>query len=205
MICLSTDISILLEMTNERQASAGTEMNAIRVATEADAEAIAAIYAPYVLETPISFDEKPPSADEMRPRVASIQETYPFLVFDDGQGVSGYAYGSMHRAKPAYRWSVETTVYTARHLHRRGIGKALYTRLLDILTRQGFHAAFAGIVPPNEASVRLHEAVGFVYIGTFPEVGFKLGRFHDLGWWRRPLAEGAPRHDPIPFKSLGQA
>ena len=177
-------------------------MNAVRAATEADAEAIAAIYAPYVLETPISFDEKPPSADEMRLRVASIQETYPFLVFDDGQGVMGYAYGSMHRAKPAYRWSVETTVYTARHLHRRGIGRALYTSLLDILTRQGFHLALAGIVPPNDASVGLHQAMGFVYLGTFPEIGFKHGRLHDLGWWRRTLAEGAPRHDPIPFQSL---
>ncbi len=177
-------------------------MNAVRVATEADVEAIATIYAPYVLETAISFDESPPSPDEMQRRISSIQETYPFLVFDDGQGVSGYAYGSMHRAKPAYRWSVETTVYTARHRYRRGIGRALYTRLLDILARQGFHAAFAGIVPPNEASVRLHEAVGFVYIGTFPEIGFKLGRLHDLGWWRRPLTTGAPSGDPIPFKSL---
>jgi phosphinothricin acetyltransferase len=177
-------------------------MTAVRAATDADAEAIAAIYAPYVLETAISFDEIPPAADEMRRRLSAAQETYPFLVFDDGQGVLGYAYGSTHRAKPAYRWSVETTVYTARHLHRRGIGRALYVRLLDLLTRQGFHSALAGIVPPNEASVGLHEAMGFVYLGTFPEIGFKHGRLHELGWWRRILAEGAPRHDPIPFKSI---
>jgi len=177
-------------------------MGAVRIATRDDAESIAAIYAPYVRETAISFDEEPPAPDAMARRIASTLETYPFLVFDGGDGVSGFAYGSVHRAKPAYRWSVETTVYAPRHLHRRGIGRALYAELLDILTRQGFHAAFAGIVPPNEGSVGLHEALGFVHIGTFAEIGFKHGRFHDLGWWRRTLAEGPPRRDPIPFNSL---
>lgn len=180
-------------------------MSAVRIATEADAEAIAAIYAPYVRDTAISFDEDPPGPDEMRRRLGSALDIYPFLVFDDGGGVSGYAYASAHRAKPAYRWSVETTVYAARHLHRHGIGRALYTRLIDLLIRQGFHSAFAGIVPPNEGSVGLHEAMGFVYLGTFPEIGFKHGQFHDLGWWRRTLAEGKPRHDPIPFRALGAA
>jgi L-amino acid N-acyltransferase YncA len=178
------------------------QMNAVRLATEADAAAIAAIYAPYVRETAISFDEVPPTAAEMARRLTAALETYPFLVFDEGQGVLGYAYGSIHRAKPAYRWSVETTVYAARQLHRRGIGRALYSRLIQLLTRQGFHSAFAGIVPPNEGSVGLHEAMGFVYLGTFPKIGFKHGRFHDLGWWHRTLAEGKPRHDPIPFKAL---
>ena len=177
-------------------------MNAVRIAAEADAEAIAAIYAPYVRETAISFDEEPPSPDEMRRRLVSARDTYPFLVFDDGGRIQGFAYASAHRAKPAYRWSVETTVYAPRHLHRRGIGKALYTRLIDLLIRQGFHAAFAGIVPPNQGSVGLHEAMGFVYLGTFPEIGFKHGQFHDLGWWRRTLAEGKPCHDPIPFNVL---
>ena len=179
-------------------------MNAVRIATEADAEAIAAIYAPYVRETAISFDEEPPTPAETARRLISTLENYPFLVFDDGQGVLGYAYGSIHRAKPAYRWSVETTVYIPRQLHRRGIGRALYTELLGLLARQGFHSAFAGIVPPNEGSVRLHEAMGFIYLGTFAEIGFKHGQFHDLGWWRLTLAEGKPRHDPIPFKALSR-
>jgi len=177
-------------------------VNAVRIATEADADAIAAIYAPYVRETAISFDEVPPTPSETARRLASTLETYPYLVFDDGEGVLGFAHGSLHRGKPAYRWSVETTVYAARHAHRRGIGRALYTELLDLLTRQGFHSAFAGIVPPNEPSVRLHEAMGFVYLGTFAEIGFKHGEFHDLGWWRRTLAAGKPRHEPIPFRSL---
>ena len=177
-------------------------MSAVRVATEADAAAIATIYALYVRETATSFDEEEPSPDEMARRLKSTLETHPFLVFDDGHGVKGYAYGSAHRSKPAYRWSVETTVYISRSQHRRGIGKALYTALLDLLTRQGFHSAFAGIVPPNAGSVGLHEAMGFTYVGTFAEIGFKFGQFHDLGWWRRTLAEGEPRHDPIPFRSL---
>jgi L-amino acid N-acyltransferase YncA len=177
-------------------------VTAVRIATEADAEAIAAIYAPYVLETPISFEEIPPSADEIARRLSSAVETFPYLVFADGGGVLGYAYGSAHRMKPAYRWSVETTVYVARHAHRQGIGRKLYTELLDVLTRQGFHAAFAGIVPPNAESVGLHEAMGFSYLGTFPEIGFKHGKWHDLGWWRRTLAKGKPSGDPRPFKSL---
>ena len=138
----------------------------------------------------------------MRRRISSTLEVYPYLVFADGDQILGYAYGSAHRTKPAYRWSVETTVYVASHAHRKGIGRRLYAELLDLLTRQGFHSAFAGIVPPNEKSVGLHEAMGFSYLGTFPEIGFKHGKWHDLGWWRRPLAEGSPSRDPIPFRSL---
>ena len=177
-------------------------MTAVRIATEADADAIAAIYAPYVLETPISFEETPPTSGEIAHRLCSTLETYPFLVFAEGDQVLGYAYGSAHPTKPAYRWSVETTVYVARNAHRRGIGRKLYAELLDLLARQGFHSAFAGIVPPNEKSVRLHEALGFSYLATFPEIGFKHGKWHDLGWWHRPLVEGAPSGDPVPFRSL---
>jgi phosphinothricin acetyltransferase len=177
-------------------------MGKVRVATLADAEAITAIYAPYVLETAISFDETPPEPVEMAAKMASILETYPYLVFEDGGRVLGYAYGSQHRAKPAYRWSAETTAYVDAAAHRRGIGRALYTELLDLLTRQGFHSAFAGIVPPNDESVGLHEAMGFSYLGTFTGIGFKFGKLQDLGWWQRTLAPGLPAHDPIPFRSL---
>lgn len=138
----------------------------------------------------------------MRRRLISTLELYPYLVFADGNQVLGYAYGSAHRTKPAYRWSVETTVYVALHAYRKGIGRRLYAELLDLLTRQGFHSAFAGIVPPNEKSIGLHEAMGFSYLGTFPEIGFKHGKWHDLGWWRRPLAQGIPSRDPTPFRSL---
>lgn len=177
-------------------------MSAVRIATEADARAIATIYEPYVRETAISFEELPPTPSEMARRLTSTLESYPYLVFDDGGSVLGYAYGSTLRTKPAYRWSVETTIYVARNAQRRGVGRALYAELLRLLTKQRFHVAFAGIVPPNEKSIGLHESLGFMYLGTFAEIGFKHGQFHDLGWWRRPLAEGRPHHEPIPFELL---
>lgn len=180
-------------------------MSGVRVATVEDAAAIASIYAPYVIETATSFEEIPPSVDEIARRIVSILETYPYLVFDDGGTVLGYAFGCQHRAKPAYRWSVETTLYVARDAHGRGIGRALYSGLLDTLQEQGFHSAFAGIVPPNDRSVGLHEAMGFTYIGTFPEIGFKHGKLQDLSWWRLSLSQCAPRLEPTPFARLASA
>lgn len=185
-----------------KNSAPGQAIGLIRTAREADAGAIAEIYAHYVRETAISFEETPPSAPEMARRMAAILETYPFLLLEDEEAVIGYIYGSVHRARPAYRWSVETTVYTAPHAHGRGIGRALYTRLLEILTRQGFHSAVAGITLPNEKSVGLHRAIGFVPIGTFPEIGFKAGAWHDVSRWRRTLADGLPAGDPVPFPQL---
>lgn len=176
-------------------------MAAVRPATPADAEAIAAIYAPYVAGTAISFEATPPSPAEMAQRIGSTLERFPFLVFDDGDDVVGYAYAGAFAARAAYRWSVEVTVYTAPNAHRRGVGRALYAVLLDQLTRQGFHAAFAGIALPNDNSVGLHEAMGFVHVGTYAEVGFKLGAWRDVGWWRRSLGEGLPGSDPLLFPS----
>jgi L-amino acid N-acyltransferase YncA len=174
----------------------------IRVATEFDAAQIADIYAPYVLETAISFEEVAPASSEVAARIASILKNYPYLVFEDAGRVLGYAYGSQHRAKPAYRWTVETTVYVDRDVHRAGIGRALYSKLLPLLTQQGFHSAFAGIVPPNDRSVGLHEVMGFTYLGTFAEVGFKFGKLQDLGWWQRALNAEPPTRDPSPFAGL---
>lgn len=171
---------------------------AVRAASSDDGPAIAEIYRPYVLETAISFEDAPPSAAEMSRRIVEGLVAYPFLVFEERGEVVGYAYGSAHRARAAYRWSVDVTVYTARQVHRRGIGRKLYFELLDRLTRQGFHSAFAGIALPNEKSVGLHEAMGFRHLGTYQEVGFKFGRWHDVGWWRLSLNEGTPATPPLP-------
>ena len=168
----------------------------------ADAEAIAAIYAPYVLETTISFEEEPPSVDEMVARISAVLPTHPFLVFEERGRVLGYAYGSVHVPRPAYRWSANVSVYIAGEAHRRGIGRSHYACLLDTLRRQGFHSVFAGIALPNEKSVGLHEAMGFVHLGTYSEVGFKFGRWHDVGYWRLALADGMPVGEPIPFERL---
>lgn len=177
----------------------------VRVATPADAGAIAAIYAPYVLETAISFEEEPPSGSEMASRIAATLPTHPFLVFEEGGRVLGYAYGSAHVPRAAYRWSANVSVYAAVDAHRRGIGRALYATLIATLRRQGFHSLFAGIALPNEKSVGLHETIGFAHLGTYREVGFKLGRWHDVGYWRLGLRDGPPSAEPIPFGWLDQS
>jgi L-amino acid N-acyltransferase YncA len=174
----------------------------LRVATTADADAIAAIYAPYVLETAISFEEESPTEAEMAARIAATLLTHPYLVFEDAGRVRGYAYGGAHGPRGAYRWSANVSAYVASDAHRQGIGRALYAALFQLLRRQGLHSIFAGITLPNEKSVGLHEAMGFVHLGTYREVGFKLGRWHDVGYWRLGLREGAPNAEPIPFSQI---
>lgn len=156
----------------------------IRQAGPEDAEAIRAIYEPFVLSTPISFEETPPTAEEMRARIESTLKTHTYLVAEKEGQVIGYAYGSQHRARAAYQWSADVTVYVSPEAQGQGVGKALYRELLDGLSERGFHAAFAGIALPNEKSVALHEAMGFTPVGIYREVGFKLGRWHDVGWWQ---------------------
>lgn len=159
----------------------------IREARPEDATAIQAIYAPIVTGTAISFEEVPPTVGEMRQRIATTLLTYPYLVAVRDGRLVGYAYASQHRARAAYRWAVDVTVYVAESERRTGVGHSLYTELLPILARQGFNAAYAGIALPNAGSVGLHERLGFRHIGTFPQVGFKLGRWHDVGYWRLEL------------------
>ncbi len=176
---------------------------AIRVARpEQDGAALARIYGHYVRETVISFEETPPTADEMADRMRRILQRYPYLVYESDGEILGYAYGSEHRARAAYRWSADVSVYVDRAQHRRGIGRALYAELLDLMNRQKFHLAFAGITLPNAGSVGLHERMGFTHVGTYVEVGYKFGSWHDVGWWRLPLGQAAPPTDPIPFPSL---
>jgi phosphinothricin acetyltransferase len=177
-------------------------MSGVRAATEQDADAVAAIYAPYVRDTVISFEDVPPTPDEMRQRICKTSATHPFLVFEDAGHVVAYAYASRHRERAAYRWSVDVAIYAAPEVHRRGVGRTLYTRLFEILDRQGFHSAFAGVTLPNEKSVGLHEAMGFQPVGTYRQTGFKFGAWRDVGWWGRSIRKGPPVHEPIPFPSL---
>ncbi len=159
----------------------------IRAAGPGDAEAIAAIYAPLVEKTIISFEERPPSAAEMAERIRQVQRDHPYLVAERDGVVLGYAYAGPHRARPAYRHSVDVTAYVAESARGKGVGRQLYEALLTELARRGFHAAFAGIALPNPASVALHEAVGFRHLGTYREVGRKFDQWHDVGWWQRLL------------------
>jgi len=166
----------------------------IRLATPADAIAIRAIYAPVVTSTPISFELEPPTIEEMAARIEAVLPTYPWLVLTDGRAVAGYAYGHGFQPRPAYRWSVETSVYVDADRRGAGIGRALYRALLDVLARQGYRQALGGVALPNPASVALHEACGFRLTGVQEKLGWKLGAWHDVGWFQRELAPciGAP-------------
>lgn len=159
----------------------------VRPATVADAASVHAIYAPVVEHTAISFEEMPPSIDEMAARIEATSTAYPYLVAEREGMVVGYAYAGQHRTRAAYRWSVDVTVYIAEEARRSGIGRALYAQLFPELAARGFHAAFAGIALPNPESVALHERMGFELLGVYREVGSKFGRWHDVGWWQRLL------------------
>ena len=172
----------------------------IRTATALDAPAIAAIYAPIVRCTAISFETEAPTSEVMARRIAGTLTTHPWLVAEGDNEILGYAYAGKHRERAAYRWSVDVSAYVREDARRMGIGRLLYERLLAILRAQGFRSAFAGIALPNAASVALHEAVGFRPLGIYKDVGFKLGRWHDVGWWRVGLSDSAlPPDEPKPF------
>jgi L-amino acid N-acyltransferase YncA len=175
----------------------------LRLAEAADAAQIAAIYAPSCLETAISFETRAPDEAAMRERISTLAQRYPWLVAVSETGdVLGYAYAGKHRERAAYRWSVDFTAYLAPEAKRRGIGTQLYRVLIKICQSLGYYRAFAGITLPNEASVRLHEKIGFRPIGVYRRVGFKLGRWHDVGWWSIDLLpEGDAPTEP---RSIGE-
>jgi phosphinothricin acetyltransferase len=173
----------------------------IRLAGEDDAAALAAIYRPYVEDSRISFEESAPDAAEMARRMRG--DLYPWLLAEDEGRTLGYAASSAFRPRPAYRWVVETGLYLAADAQGRGIGRALLSELLDLLTRQGFVSAVGAIALPNDASVALHEKLGFTRSGTYRKVGFKLGEWIDVGLWQKDLApRSATPIDPLPYASL---
>jgi phosphinothricin acetyltransferase len=160
-----------------------------------DAAACAAIYAPSVESTPISFELETPDAAEFARRIERYSATHQFLVAENGGTVVGYAYACRWRERPAYDWAVEVSVYVDPARKRAGVGRALYAELLDRLRAQGFRVAVAGITLPNPASIALHERMGFEPIGALRQVGWKLGAWHDVGYWQlllRPDAADPP-------------
>ena len=175
----------------------------IRLATEADGAACAAIYGPFVEDTSISFELTPPSAADMAARIAKTLARTPWLVVEVDGTVRGYAYGTRHRDRPAYDWTVETAVYVDRAFAGRGIGRAAMTALLELLRLQGFHLVVAGITQPNPASTGLHEALGFGRIGQFEAIGWKQDRWHGVEWYGLEL--GPREEPPIPIRPLADA
>jgi L-amino acid N-acyltransferase YncA len=175
----------------------------IRFAEPTDAAGILAIYAPYCESTCVSFEVVSPTVEQMQERISRITADYPWLVAEiDGQ-TAGYVYASRHHERAAYRWSVDVAVYVAARQQRRGIGRTLYETLFSILREQGLFKTFAGITLPNPASVGLHESLDFRPAAVYEGVGYKFGRWLDVGWWQRDLQpERDGPTEPRPFRSM---
>jgi len=176
----------------------------IRPTGPGDAGAVAALYAPYVSDSIVSFESTPPDEAEMRRRIESGGALYPWLTAWTEEGeLLGFAYASAFRARFAYRFTVETSVYLSPSAQGQGLGRTLYGRLLPLLEAQGFTQAIAAISLPNDASVALHERIGFASAGLYRDVGFKLGGWRSVGLWQRALAplSDTPQ-EPRPFSAL---
>lgn len=160
-----------------------------------DGAALAAIYAPYVLDSAVSFEEEALDAARFATRIATTTRTHPWLVLEDARGVVGFAYASPHRTRPGYRWAADVAIYVDPAHHRRGAGRRLYEALLELMRRQNLRIACAGITLPNDASVGLHEALGFERVGVFRSIGYKADAWHDVMWLQRRLRRdaGPPR------------
>jgi len=178
--------------------------NLIRSVELADAPAIRDIYAPFVSQSATSFEVEPPDAAAMEKRIGDLREQFPWLVYEADGAVLGYAYASPHRAaRKAYQWCVEVSVYIHERARRRGIGRALYGSLFELLRRQGYVNAYAGITLPNPGSLRLHESLGFAPVGIYSRIGFKFGQWHDVIWLQLRLQETeVPVAEPLPAKGL---
>jgi len=177
-------------------------MKIIRNVQLSDAAAVSRVYAPFVSDEATSFEIVPPDAAEIADRIREVIPRYPWLVFELDGEVLGYAYGSSHRSRAAYQWCVDVSVYLELHLQRRGVGRALYSVLLEILRRQGYANAYAGITLPNPSSMGLHTAMGFSSIGIFSRTGYKFGRWHDVGWMQLRLRDDSTPSTLLPPEAI---
>lgn len=173
----------------------------VRLATADDAPGVRAIYAPFVRDTAISFETVVPTDEEMAARIAA---STLWLVAESDGAIRGYAYAGPHRARAAYQWSVETSVYVADGAQRQGLARLLYDGLLDGLRAMGYVNAYAGVTLPNAPSVGFHEAMGFQPVGVYPGVGFKNGAWHDVGWWSLRLVPDHEAAAPRPPRPLAE-
>ncbi|WP_324757991.1 arsinothricin resistance N-acetyltransferase ArsN1 family B [Haloarcula montana] len=177
----------------------------IRLARPADAPACREIYAPFVRDSAITFETDLPSEAAFTERLTETLEHRPWLVCEHDGQVLGYAYASPHRNRDAYKWAVESSVYVAEGARRSGVARGLYRSLFAVLERQGYRTVYAGITVPNQPSRAFHEAMGFDRVGTYENVGYKHGEWHDVEWWGRTLRDDdeAPS-EPTPLDSLVQ-
>lgn len=178
-------------------------MSLIRLATPDDAASILAIYAPYIENTSFTFETEVSSVEEFAERISTYLITWPWLVCEKDGRITGYAYATKYRERTAYQWGTESSIYIHDEYQKAGIGKALYTALCEILKKQGFRNVYAVINLPNEKSVAFHECLGFKYFATYEQVGYKLGKWKNVGWWRLIVNEfGDEPAAPIKFSAL---
>jgi len=168
----------------------------IRTATASDAESILEIYSPYIENTSFTFETEVPTIDSFKERINSYLQSWPWLVCELDGVIAGYAYGGKHRERVAYQWSIESSVYVYDEYQGAGVAKALYTALIDILKLQGFRNLYAVINLPNDRSVAFHEKMGFEYFAVYKNVGYKSGKWKNVGWWQLQLNEYSL--DPLP-------
>tara|TARA_R110002049_G_scaffold302258_1_gene494949 strand:+ start:2397 stop:2882 length:486 start_codon:yes stop_codon:yes gene_type:complete len=159
----------------------------IRKVTTQDAKQLVDIYNHYVLHTVVTFDDTVFSVADFKKKIESISSRFPFVVYEENNQVLGYAYANIWREKPAFKHTVETTIYLHHEAKGKQIGTKLYTELLNQLRAENYHVAIGGLTLPNEASVKLHEKFGFKQVAHFKEVGFKFETWLDVGFWQLNL------------------
>lgn len=166
----------------------------VRPVSKMDVADILAIYTPYITDTVITFETEVPTIEEFTERIENIKNEFPYLVCEVDGRVVGYAYASKHRARSAYKYSVDVSIYVAHNYHHKGLGKALYTNLFELLNKYNYYSAYAGITLPNDKSIGLHKSFGFIEVGTYHNVGYKDGKWLDVIWLEKPLKEyGIPQ------------
>jgi len=175
----------------------------IRLATSTDSEGILEIYAPYIINTSFTFEVEVPSQLDFQKRISDYLINWPWLVCEIDGVIAGYAYGSKHRERTAYQWCVESSIYVHDDFLKHKIGKALYEALIEIFKRQGYRNIYAVINLPNDRSVKFHENCGFKYFATYEKVGYKLGKWKNVGWWQLIINEYTMEPEPpIKFSDL---
>lgn len=177
----------------------------IRIANTRDAAGILAIYSPYVESTSFTFETEVPSLPAFAERIDMYLQNWPWLVCEIEGVIAGYAYAGRHRERTAYQWCVESSIYIHHDFQKRGIARALYSALFEILITQGFRTVYAVINLPNDKSVRFHEGFGFKWFATYEKVGYKLGQWKNVGWWQLSINEyGDEPEAPVKFIELNK-
>jgi L-amino acid N-acyltransferase YncA len=181
-------------------------MAVIRLAQPSDAAGILDIYAPYISNTSFTFETEVPTLEAFAERIRTYLINWPWLVCEIDGKIAGYAYATRHRERTAYQWCTEASVYIHDDFHRKNIARALYTALFEILEKQGFRNVYAVINLPNDRSVALHESCGFTHFATYEKVGYKLGRWKNVGWWKLSLNEyGDEPAAPLKFSEMDKS